>query len=529
MYVFKELYPMKPSSHKGIKAEYNFFLLLVALGLLYNYHEILFMRPCGIHQWRSCVSAAFPVNYYYGGSFLTTQTNALLADGLSSDVTVVEFPLIYYIISLFYRVFGVNELWFRLVQVSIGFAGLIYLFKATYLVTRDQFYAGVLPLIIFTSPVYVFYLNGFIPDSVALSLTFGGLYYFLKFSENKRFRSWLVSMLFFLLAGITKTSSLLPYFGLGGVAVLDLAGRLRKPGVESMFVFKFRYIISYLAVMALIVAWYYYAKVYSEAHGGSVSAVEIRPIWRLDQGPIQDSWNSLKKWFNGGIYHYKYFLILSLLVFLGMLPFYKKADRFWYRLSILVFLGAFAFTMLFFRSMRDHDYYQINNLFLLVSIYLSLFAMLANIRPKLMFSPWTKVLVGIVLLVLVLTCDKKMKYRYSFDDWHYWSSMNNIARFDIEPYLEELGIDRSAKVHCTPDQSINISLYLCNRKGFTDFWPYGKLPLDERVVQLKKAGIEYVIIGNRENFPDIENLDEILGEKIGQTGTTEIFRLSTDE
>lgn len=520
---------MKPFPLKKIKPEYLFFLLLIAVALLYNYQEIIMLRPVGIHQWRSCVSAAFPVNLYYGGSFFTTQTNALLADGLTSDVTVVEFPLVYFIISLFYRVFGVHEFWFRAVQVAIGFTGLIYLFKASYLVTRDWFYAAVIPLIIFSSPVYAFYLNGFIPDSVSLSLTFIGLYYFLKFSDSRSFRTWLVSMLFFLLAGITKTSSLLPYLGLGGVAVLDLLGRLRKPGADSMFEFRFRHIISYLGVMVLIVAWYYYAKVYSEAHGGSVSAVEIRPIWRLDQGPIQDSWASLTRWFRLGDYHNRFFLILSLAIFTGMLPFYKRSNRFWYRFNVLVFLGAFAFTMLFFRSMRDHDYYQINNLFLLVPIYLSLFALISKTWPRVFASPWTKVVIAVMLLGLIYRCDRIMRDRYHPNNWHYNYSMTNMARYDIEPYLEELGIDRSAKVHCTPDPSINISLYLCNRKGFTDFWPYGKLPLDERVPELKRAGIEYVIVGNRENFPDVENLDELLGEKIGQIGTTEIFRLDPAE
>lgn len=45
---------------KRIKPEYNFFLLLVAIESLYNYHHIFFVRPCGIHQWRFCLSAAFP-------------------------------------------------------------------------------------------------------------------------------------------------------------------------------------------------------------------------------------------------------------------------------------------------------------------------------------------------------------------------------------------------------------------------------------------------------------------------------------
>lgn len=519
---------MKPIKLKHLRPEYLFFVLLLAVGLLYNYYDILSMRPCGIHQWRSCVSAAFPVNLSYGGSFFTTQTNALLADNFTSDITVVEFPLIYFIISLFYRVFGVNEIWFRLVQVAIGYMGLIYLFKASYLVTKDWFYAGVIPMIIFTSPVYVFYLNGFIPDAVSLSLSFGGLYYFLKFSESRLFRSWLVSMLFFLLAGLTKTSSLLPYFGLGGLAVLDLMGRLRQPGADSMFSFKFKHIISYLGVLVLIAGWYYYAKVYSNAHSGSVSAVETRPIWILNQESIQEILDRMKYWFRHGDYHNRIFLILSLVLFLGMLPFYKRANRFWYRLSILSFLGGIAFTLLFFRSMKNHDYYQINNLFILVPLYLSLFTLMASTWPKLKASPWTKMVLGIMILGLVYRCDRIMQFRYSNDDWNYYHSMQNIAWYDIEPYLEELGIDRTDKVYCTQDPSINISLYLCNRKGLTDFKTFGRLPVDEKVVRLKEAGIEYVILVNRENNPDMEDVDEILGDKLGQTGATEIYKLKSN-
>ncbi len=55
-----------------------------------------------------------------------------------------------------------------------------------------------------------------------------------------------------------------------------------------------------------------------------------------------------------------------------------------------------------------------------------------------------------------------------------------------------------------------------------------KLPLEERPEKLRKMGIEYIIIGNRENYPDV-NFDEIFGEKVGQKGTTEIYKVSNDE
>jgi len=99
--------------------------------------------------------------------------------------------------------------------------------------------------------------------------------------------------------------------------------------------------------------------------------------------------------------------------------------------------------------------------------------------------------------------------------------------YDIEDYLNELGIDRTCKVYCTPDLSINISLFYCNRKGLTDYSTLRLLPLEERLERMKELHIEYVILGSRKTYEDIENLDQLLGEKIGQVGETEIFRLDS--
>ena len=87
---------------KWLVPEVIFVIILLAFGVFYNYHEIAFFKPVGIHQWRNSVCAAFPVNFY----------------------------------------FGVHVFWFRMLQVAIGFTGLVYLFKACYFFTRDWFYAG---------------------------------------------------------------------------------------------------------------------------------------------------------------------------------------------------------------------------------------------------------------------------------------------------------------------------------------------------------------------------------------------------
>ena len=292
---------------------------------------------------------------------------------------------------------------------------------------------------------------------------------------------------------------------------------------------RIRMLLSYLAVMVLVFGWYYYAASYSRLHGGSVSAVEIRPIWLMDREAQQASLESMRFWFRTGDYHLSWFLTGSLVLFFGMLPFYKKTDPLLYRLNILVFPGALLFTLLFFSDMHDHDYYQINNLFLLVSLYLSLYSLLNSVIPRIFGSWWFKTAGIIAVVGLVLHCNHRAGYRYTERTYAYQDSARNLAMYDIEPYLEELGIDRTCRVLCTPDQSVNISLYLCNRKGLTDYSEYSALPFGERIRKMKEIGIEYVILGSREPYNGIEDLDELLGEKIGQTGGTEIFKLNPDE
>ena len=510
-----------------IRPELLFLLVLAAVGFLYNYHQIMFLKPVGIHQWRSCVSAAFPVNLARGGSFFATQTNALIANDCTTDVTVVEFPLIYLIISVFYRIFGVHEFWFRFVQTVIGFMGLVYLFRLSFHFTRNWFAAAFVPLVIFTSPIYAFYLSGFIPDAVALSLTFGGFWYFLRFSENGRRRTWLLSMLFFLLAGLTKTSSLLPYLGIGSVALLEMLRRRRGGEASSLFTFNRFTILSFVSILVFIFAWYLYAALHYKAHpayGGSVSGVTLRPIWRLDSEAITATAQGILYWFKRGEYHATWFLWTSLGVFIFNLFQPRRADPFLYRLSIMVVLGALAFSMLFFRSLRNHDYYLINNLFILVPVYLTFFTILSARLPRLYQSPWSGLVLVAAAVFLVMNCSRVMHFRYSERDLYFVSSSRTLEMYDIAGYLDEIGVPRDARVHCYPDQSINISLYLCDRKGLTNYSPMRHLNLEERLAWCRERGFDYLILGSREDFAD-EDLETILHQRVGIMGDTEIFRI----
>lgn len=512
-----------------------FFGLLIVISLIYGYNKVLFERPVGIHQWRSCVSAAFAHNEYMEGDYLKTKTNALLADNRTSDTTIVEFPLIYNIVALLYKLFGPQEFLFRLVNILIGFLGLFTLFKTSRLILNDRFYAFVIPLLIFTSPIYVFYLNNFIPDAAALSLSFIGIYFFFRFYYSQQQWFWYIAMFFLAIAGLVKTASLLFYFAIGFILFFNLviSKRHKFPGIPT----RFKYIASYLLVLLVILSWYTYARIYSNIHEGdvTVSAVEIRPIWELSNSGVKSIWNAIvTRWFKGGAYHSPLFLMLTLAIAIINFVVVRKKQRLLILLQGLLLFGATCFTLAFFRSMKVHDYYQICNLIVLVFIYLTAFSALKNNYPHIFNSRYTKLGLAVLVVLLINDCRLNMNYRYSVESYDYHWSRKNLEMYgELTPYLRSLGIEREDIVYCSPDPSINISLYLIDQKGYTDFRHAWKdMDFAEKYETMKANGLEYVIIGDTAGFTEKNKVPFSavdFGKQIGKFGKTGIYSVQSEK
>ncbi|MBN1599493.1 MAG: glycosyltransferase family 39 protein [Bacteroidales bacterium] len=505
-----------------ISANKLFLVVYLICFFSYSYNKILFYRPDSIHQWRNCICAAFALNYYHNANFLECKTNGLLADDRTSDVTLVEFPIVYYFVSILYRIFGPQEFLFRLVNILISYLGLFYLFKTGLLLLKDRIYALVLPLVVFTSTIYAFYTNNFIPDPTSLSVSFIGVYFFFKYYNDRIVKNWYIAMLFFLLAGLIKTPSLLFYFALGGIVVVEL---LFKKNKEKSIDLNWKVILSYLGVIVVLVGWYAFAKIYSADHGGSVSEVEIRPVWALSVDSVVEIWHRIiHRWFKGGAYRATWFLYLSFILFIGNIVLFKFYKRTFTLISILLFVGAAGFTVFFFRSMYQHDYYQTGNLIIIPVIFLSFLLMIKDHLPKVYHSAVSKSVLVLILVFLIFHCVKEMNYRYSNDDRQFFSSNQRVNSYGkITPYLRSLGIKRTDKVYSTPDGSINITLYLMDQKGFTDFF-MEKVEFKDWLELFKEKGMQYVVLGDRSHLQHVENPDSLLGDKIGEFGNIEIYK-----
>jgi hypothetical protein len=96
---------------------------------------------------------------------------------------------------------------------------------------------------------------------------------------------------------------------------------------------------------------------------------------------------------------------------------------------------------------------------------------------------------------------------------------------EIQPYLRELGIKRSDKVISIPDYSPNISLYLMDQKGYTDFG-FNDLKNDHRMDKFIQSGAGYLIINDSSLLSKRKYLKSYTSNQIGEYKNVSIYKLN---
>ena len=90
--------------------QYGLFLGgIIALFFIYGFHEILFLRPQSIHQWRQTDCLQIAHNYLTDSwNFFSPSIHNLFSDNETTGKTIGEFPLLYYIVAMLWKIFGVH-------------------------------------------------------------------------------------------------------------------------------------------------------------------------------------------------------------------------------------------------------------------------------------------------------------------------------------------------------------------------------------------------------------------------------------
>lgn len=499
-----------------------FFIVFVGLLFFYRYHHTSFYVPKGLHQWRQCVGASYAKNYYnYNLDISEARIYNHISQDETSDVTFVEMPVLYYSVAVLYEIFGPHDSVFRIFNALILLVGLFLLFKTLRFYLKDIFWSLIIVVIIFTSPTLVYYANGFLPNTTAFGFVFIALYFLHKAILKDKNSYLYLSSLFYLLAGTSKVTSLISLLALIGAFTLM---QLFDKEFRDKYQFQ-KFIVPAVIPLAGVFVWYYFVEWFNSNYGGTISPVTIRPIWVLSAEVIAKTWDKIANvWLNS--YYHVSLQIIALISFLGTLIFFKKSNRFLTVVTTLSILGSTAFFFLFFRSLFNHDYYLINVFILIVFSLAGGAIMLKNHLPKLYNSVILKILLVILVGFYANECRQRIKIKH--DGYHNYHHKTRYSGFvGIEEYNRDtLGIKPQDLVIAMPDPSNNISLYLMDQPGFTEFG-ISHVKGAERIDYLISRGAEYLFVSHKKVYKEdkYNYLKPYLKYKIGDYKNIDIYDL----
>lgn len=526
------------SFFKKNKYSFIFFLLFVVICLLYQYHVILFLRPQGYHPWRQTICLSIAFNYYqHGMNFFMPEVHNLFSDGGTSGQSQAEFPIIYYFNAALWKIFGVHEFIPRLVNILICLLGSFYLFKLIARILAPA-WAIMITLLFFTSPVIVFYANNFLVDIPVLFIWFISAYYFFNYYESGKAKDIYIFMLLSILCMLLKPPGGTFFLAVLGVYILEKLRIIRFE--KKIFKNSFRDASLFIITLVIVAAWFSYAFHFNSIHGGSF-ITSYYPIWDFNSAEIGSVTKDFFEYMFPQFF-YSGTAFIFLFLFICTILLYKKIEKIYIVMTILLVFGALAHAVLWFQLLDNHDYYMFVFFLPVVFAFISFGNFLKTHHTNIFHARKTKIIFFLFLVYNVWYCGNNIRMRYGIAvgdvvitstkteiglwDWFNWDHRTNWQAYEtIEPFNRRLGIQENDLVISIPDESICISLYLMNQRGWTKFGNHFE---NKDVIEKKiKQGAKYLFVRDSTEI-NKEALKQFLQNKIGQYRNISIYKLKEE-
>ncbi|MBN1789932.1 MAG: glycosyltransferase family 39 protein [Bacteroidales bacterium] len=507
------------------KGQWILLALLIGMAICYDYPETLLKRPQSIHNWRQSDGASLALNYSQEGmQFFKPRTHGLYSDGYTTGYTAPsEIPILYYFVAILYKLFGYHEYLFRATNLLLFFLGLFYLFRLSRTILNNTFYPVAVVVLLFSSPLLVYYANNFMPNTVGLSFTMIGWYYFYRYSANHKTRTYLTAVLFFFLAASMKITELAGPLILLALMLMDRFRIMRlNLGTEKHLGGK---IAALLAVFLVVAGWVFYAKWYNNLHGTSQFSTFTFPIWNMKPEDIDFVLHKMKV-----IWLPEYYLPFTLyaLVFCSLVcaVFHKHVDKILGMASIFLLIGLVAYSILWFEALGDHDYFFIGFYILPAFVFINFFQVVLSFNMKIIY----KRIISIAVLGFMFVNVNHAAHRHHI---RYFSWMNDYPEmqdlYQINPYLQQKGITGKDTIVFFSSPNIR-PLYLMNLKGWT-LWDYAdvtdELRAEDSVMMADciRKGAAWFIVNNTKSLMKRESLLPYTRDLYGKFGNVMIFRI----
>ena len=495
---------------------YLFFIVSsVIIFLFLDYHNILFYRPQSIHFMRQTDCLSFVVTYYnYGMNFFEPRVLNLNSD---NGKAIGEFPILYYLTAVFYKIFGEHEFFLRLINLSIVTVGLFYLYKLLLKVLSDIVYALSFTFLFFSSTILIYYTNNYLPDAAAFGFTLIGWYFYYGFFINRnRTRFFIISILFFTLASLLKVT-----YGLYLAAAL-LSLIVFEIFVNRKFSLKryYPYLLSFMLSFLIIAAWYFYVIQYNKTNNVDSFLMHYKPIWAITSLQVADVWEYISNyWYTK--YYYESTIHTFILLILAGLFFVKKSNKVILTFAITSTIGSLIYFFLFYSQFKAHDYYFIALIPAIIFLVISSFISIQNSYPKIIGNIFFKIVIITILILSLNYARDKVLDRYDENN----HDMIDIIGWQLdnsEDYINSIGIVEEAKVIVIQDYTPNGSLYFLNRRGWT--------LSDTSDTDIKnlhsyiQEGAEYLLLTNTQ-YLNNNSINLVVRDIVGEYNDVTIYNL----
>ena len=463
-----------------------FLFLFIFLG----YHNVFFRGPYGMHFMRQTDSLSFVSQYFNNGfHFFDPQLfNLKNIDGRAA----CEFPILYYITSLLYIIIGKKLFLLKFIYLLISFTGLFYVYRLSYLILKDQIYAIFTALFLCTSTVFNFYAFNYLPDAPALGFVFIAWYYGFQFSLKGEKSALIKAFAFFTLGSLIKVTYLInPIAFIGYFVYLQV---FQKQAINKLqhkaSLFKWGAIN-----LLLVGSWNAYMLYYNQQYDSHSFNTTTLPIWEQNNQNIVLTWDYMMNyWYSSYFAHSSFHFLL--IVFIFQIIYLKKSN---YNLSLLtafMLIGSLSFGLLFYAQFKDHDYYFLTFIPLLILLLINGINTFKNISTKRNHHNLVKAILFLIIVAGINYSRNKLDERYR-------QEMNKYSRTGLlidenKMAIDGLNIPKDAKVILAPEPSQNGGLFYLDRMGWTI--SSIKEVSSTNIRSLKQIGAEYLILTELNNL-----------------------------
>jgi len=498
-------------------------LLIVAMGMLFNI-QTLSEFPSHIHAWsqsdRYALSLGFIDNNF---NFFKPQTfiknHQFPGDWnvpSTESITSVDFPVHEYIAAIFMKLTGNHSpLIFRLYILLYSFFGLFFLYKLSELITGSFLKSIFIVVFAATSPVFIYYQDGFLPSVPSFSNAIIGTYFYIRHLKTRAVSNFPLSVLFLTLAALSRTTFVIPLIAVLGVEFLRI---VRK---ESSFSRKaVPVILSFSAI-----GGYYFYNQYLTGTYGSIYLNHFMPAddWMDALIVIKEIFS---RW-GTQYFSLTHWILLLVLLVGACIWWYRTKKRInsgsWHfgLLFVLLMIGNFLFSFFMLKQFRAHDYYFIDTFMFPMLVLLILLLSKLPDASSLRYKIACEILILMICIPLVLNGVKTQQDRRETGPWDLTAAtINNFS--GSKEFLDSLEIEKDANILVLNASAPNIPFIMMERKGYVIMSTSA-----QRLTSALSWDYDFIVFQNDYFVADIfGNFPEIVNkiEKIADNGKITICR-----